>query len=301
MAISAFAGPLLTFGADPFGDSNGDQAPSVFQGGVAIADLRTPFRYRPGQSIVGPVAGWAGGSYTVIDQVPSAIAANNIAASQTPVAGTPLTLVAATGAGISVGASVVNAATGATVTGLRAIDTAMGRVSFGDSGTVQLWDPTKAVARNVRITSVGDDSGATFAVAGYDIYGYALTETITGANATVASGKKAFKYIASITPAGTLSGSAVTVGTGDVIGFPIQVLRKPYVEIWWDNSLVTDATWFVAADTNTATATTGDVRGTIDPASATDGTRRLVVSVKVQVGSLAAMNGAASVFGMAQF
>ena len=41
-------------------------------------------------------------------------------------------------------------------------------------GKFQAWDPTKAISRNVRITSAGDDSGKTFAVVGYDLYGYPM-------------------------------------------------------------------------------------------------------------------------------
>lgn len=74
-------------------------------------------------------------------------------------------------------------------------------------------------ARNVIITSGGNDSGITFAVVGTDIYGQALTETITGANVGVATGNKAFKTVTSVTPSGSAAGT-VKVGTGVKFGLP---------------------------------------------------------------------------------
>jgi hypothetical protein len=300
MSITAYSGPLITFGADPFGDANPEQGASIIQSGVALADLRTAYRYRPGS--VHAAYGWSAGSHLVVDAVPSAISAVNIAAAQVPVAGTALTLVSTTGAGITVGVGITRADTGAAVTGLLAIDGAMGTIDNSRS-TIKLWDPSKALSRVVRITSVGNDSGATFAVRGYDIYGFPMTETITGANATVATGVKCFKYISSITPAGTLAGANVTVGTGDVFGFPLQTLFAPYARIFWNNAIVTAVTGFTAAVvTDPATATTGDVRGKYAvQGAASNGTLRLVIEEWVPPSSLAAMNGAASIFGISQF
>src|SRR5262249_54376301 len=128
-----------------------------------------------------------------IDQIPSLLADNNIAASQSPGSTSPLTLVSASGAGITISTSITRGDTGAAVTGLLAIDTAMAGLGFGAAATWNAWDPTKAVARNVRITSGGNDTGITFTVSGYDVYGFPMSEAITGANAGIASGKKAFK------------------------------------------------------------------------------------------------------------
>jgi hypothetical protein len=46
-----------------------------------------------------------------------------------------------------------------------------------------------------------------------------------------------------------------------------------------NNTLAQDAGTFVAADTATATTTTGDVRGTYVPATASDGTVRTVMGI----------------------
>lgn len=241
MTISATQGPYVQYRGNNLGaggtgsaNQNPEAGPAMLIHGQALLDGRFPFTYKPGQGFGSPTCGFLNGlSCVAIDQVPSAISAANIAASQTPAAAA-LTLVSSSGSGITVGTSITRADTGATVTGLLAIDTAMSTVTFGEAATVQMWDPTKAVARNVRITSGGNDTGITFLVVGYDLYGYPMSEAITGANAGVASGVKAFKYITSITPSGAVATTA-SAGTGDVIGLPIRVDRIPYLTAWWGN------------------------------------------------------------------
>ncbi len=250
--------------------------------------------------------GFSGASYIpVMNAVPATLATNNIAASQTPVAGTALTLVSTTGAGVNVLATalLVFPAQVTIPAATLCLDTAPAVVAFGTPSIsngytmVSLYDPSTMVARAVRIVSAGNDTSATFAVVGYDVYGYAMSETITGANGT-ATGKKAFKFITSITPAGTLSGSAVTVGTTDVIGLP---LRSDYVSdlsINMADAAITASTGYVAADTTTATATTGDVRGTYLLQTASDGSRRLRISITPPVGNIG--SPVSGLFGVTQ-
>lgn len=283
MARSDWTGPLVAFGRGRSGggigysqEANGDDpAPSLFERGAGMLDNRQPFAYQPGQSVTTPFYGYPP-ECSLIDQVPSALAANNIAASQTPTSGTALTLVTTSGAGITVGASVVNALTGVKVTGLLAIDGAHGGVAFGTNGGFNLWDPTTAISRCVRIVSAGNDSSATFLVSGYDIYGYPLTQLVTGASGApgTATTLKAFKYIASIMPAGTLSGSTVTVGTTDTWGLPLAASAWAYVTVYWNNTLITASTGFTAGVTTSPnTNLLGDVRGTYaNQGSASNGT-----------------------------
>jgi len=302
MSISAFSGPVISFGQAPYADYNPELGPSLFYAGAGLLDPRPFYTYEPGQNFGNVVGGFLGFTRILtVNQVPSAISATNIAASQTPTAGTALTLTA--GTGVTGGVSIVNASTNTTVTGLLALDGAAGVVSFGSAGTVQIWDPTKALSRNVRITSVGNDSAATFTVKGYDIYGYPMSETITGANAGVASGAKAWKYIASITPAGTLSGSAVTVGTGDVYGFPLYSASfvpgaDVDVSLSWNGAGITSTTGYTAGvTTSPATSTTGDVRGTYAVQSASDGTKRLVLTQSPSLTNISSITG---LFGVTQ-
>jgi hypothetical protein len=127
-----------------------------------------------------------------------------------------------------------------------------------------------------------------------------MTETITSSAvaSTTVNGKKAFSVITGVTVSGGTV-VAITVGTSDVIGIPVRVSNAGYVgSVKWDNTLAADTGTFVAADSTTATAATGDVRGTYDPSSACDGTKRLVMGVllsAIAVGPNATRAGALGV------
>lgn len=304
MGITAFTGPLVTFGQAPISDYNANRGPSLFDVGSGLLDPRPQFTY-DGLRFSGNIYGFGGLSHLpTLQAVPAVLAVNNIAASQVPVAATPLTLVAATGAGITVGQTITRSDTGVLVTGLLAIDGPSGGLPFGSGATgsggpVNLWDPSKLLARAVRIVSAGNDSAATFVVRGFDVYWNPMVETITGANAGTATGKKAFKYIASITPAGTLSGSAITVGTTDIFGLPLRADFVSETEINMADAWITAATGFTpAVTTNPATAITGDVRGTYALQTASDGTRRLALFQTPLIANIASVVG---LFGQTQF
>lgn len=299
---SCMSGPIVAYGQPPLvagivSDYNPDLGPSTFWGGTALFDLR--MGYLPGGNYTDKIYGFIhSGTFCVLDQAPSALSAVNIAAAQVPVAATPLTLVSSSGAGITVNQTVMNPATGQNVTGLLVIDGLPGYLTFGTNASLAMYDPTKAIARNLRFTSVGNDSAATATIVGYDIYGFRMTETVTLSNATVASGKKAFKFIQSITPAGTLSGSNLSVGTGDVFGYPLRTDNFFYGRVAWNNAFITATTGYLAAvTTNPATATTGDVRGTYGVQSASDGTKRLQIFMEIPPANIGSVTG---LFGVTQ-
>ena len=190
---------------------------------------------------VGPI-----GRVYVWDVIPQAAVTNNIAASQTATGAQSLTLTAGTSA-----KSVVRS----------------------DGTTVIQLDLPRAVKVNCATTA------RAFTVSGYDYYGQSMSEVITVAVAgTAVSGKKAFFQISGVTIAG--SATACVVGTTDVLGLPVRVFNAAYVaSVKSNNTLAQDAGTFVAADTATATTTTGDVRGTYAPATASDGTVRTVMTI----------------------
>lgn len=299
MSISALSGPVVAFGQGPFPDYNPEAGPSLFFGGVGILDPRSFYTYTPGQDFGQTTAGFLGTTRILaVNQVPSTLSATNIATSQTPASGTNVVLTA--GTGVTGSTTITNASTGASVTGLFALDGAAGRVSFGSSGTIQLWDPTKALSRNVRITTAAGDT-AVYTVSGYDIYGYPMSEAITANGATTVSGKKAFKYIASVKPVGTV-GATITVGTGDVFGFPIYsatfvIGADADVSISWNGAIITATTGYLAGVTTTASTTTGDVRGTYAVQSASDATKRLVITQSPALANIASVTG---LFGVTQ-
>lgn len=159
------------------------------------------------------------------------------------------------------------------------------------------------------VTSAGTPTGLTytlgtapqaFVVSGYDYYGQAMSESITssGLVSTAVSGKKAFYQISSISVAGA-TGAAITIGTTDILGIPVRVTSAVYVaSVKTNNTLAQDTGAFVAADTATATTTTGDVRGTYTPATASDGINRTVMSIllpAIAVGPNATRTGALGV------
>ena len=189
---------------------------------------------------VGPL-----GRIYVWDVVPQAAVTNNIAASQTAAAAGAVTLTA--------GTSVKSVVT--------------------PNGTVLQLDMPRAVKVNCATTA------RAFTVTGYDYYGQPMSETITVAVAgTAVTGKKAFFQISSATIAG--SATAVVIGTSDKLGIPVRVTNVAYVaSVKSNDTLAQDAGTFVAADTATASTTTGDVRGTYAPATASDGLVRTVMGI----------------------
>src|SRR5215475_1339569 len=297
MGISAATGPLVVFGSGTApSDYNGQQAPSLFFQSLGLLDPRPVATYQPGQADTSPVCGWAGvaGGYLLLaDVAPTALANTAIAAAQSPSGAGALTLVTSSGSGVTVGQSVVRMDNNATDTGLLALDGAGGRLSFGALATVQLWDPAKLIGRAVQARTAGSGAGTvTLTVNGYDVYGQPLSENITysGSSNTRVNGKKAFKYINSCTVNG--AGTNIGVGTTDIFGFPLRSdALLFYTRLWWNAAEITATTGYVAADTTTATATTGDVRGTYAVQSASDGSKRLQIAMIIPPSNLGTTAG----------
>lgn len=157
------------------------------------------------------------------------------------------------------------------------------------------------VPRAVTISSGGVDTGINFLVRGFDVYGNAMSEAITGASTATATGQKAFKSIVSITPSAAAA-STVTAGTSDVFGLPVSVIDAGYItNVKWNGVLAADAGTFAAADqTSPATTTTDDVRGTYKPTSASNGTKRLVVCVALSDLNIGAAQTVVGVLGVTQ-
>lgn len=172
------------------------------------------------------------------------------------------------------------------------------------AGHGRFFDPTQAIARNVTISSNAGSTAQNVTVVGYDIYGVRMTETIAFAGGAVTtSGKKAFKYILSVTPATTDAGHLMSVGTGDVYGFNVRNDKFEDVNIFWAGAFITASTgWLAAVLTNPATATTGDVRGTYAVQSASDGTKRLAIFISLPLFNLvnATPADASTLYGVTQ-
>ena len=191
------------------------------------------------------------GRIYVWDIIPQALVANNIAASQTPAAAGSLTLTAGT---------------------------SVKSVVRQDGTTVLQLDCPRAVSVT---TASGSPTSANLTVSGYDYYGQAMSEVIasSGTASTKVNGKKAFFQITGITVSGGTT-VAITVGTTDILGLPVRVFNVAYIaSVKTNSTLAQDTGTFVAAVTTTATTTTGDVRGTYVPGTASDGINRTVMGI----------------------
>jgi hypothetical protein len=189
------------------------------------------------------------GRIYVWDIVPQALAASNIAAVQTTSA--TIALTAGTNA-----RSVVRQ----------------------DGVTVVQLDCPRAVSI---VSGAGTLTNRNVTITGYDYYGQPMSEVIaTGTvQSTTVNGKKAFFQIASATISGAL-GATIAIGTTDILGLPVRVFNVAYIaSVKSNNTLAQDAGTFVAAVTSAATTTTGDVRGTYVPATASNGIVRTVMGI----------------------
>jgi hypothetical protein len=131
---------------------------------------------------------------------------------------------------------------------------------------------TNVTPRNIVAAWTGT---AVLTVTGTDEYGRTMREA--SASGTSFTGKKAFKTITSAVF--NASVTLATIGVGDVLGLPFRADANSVQVVRANNAA--DAATLVVADTATATATTGDVRGTVDPAVALNGTNTVTVLMAI--------------------
>lgn len=163
----------------------------------------------------------------------------------------------------------------------------------GGLGT--FFNPAETIARCISITGSASATGGTFTVRGWDVYGVPMSENITiGAGAVTKFGQKAFKYIKSVTP-GFTDAHNYSVGYGDTFGLHIRSDKWEFLNIFYNGTFATTSSGWLARDnTNPATATTGDVRGTVQTSAngngstpsaplntATNGSIRLTIAMTV--------------------
>jgi hypothetical protein len=281
-------------------------APSLDFLASGLQDHRLAYNSRGSSTTQPGIIGWYGAAKPVVaSYVPSAIATANIAALAHVVSGTAMTLVSASGAGITVLSASAPAfflptglsqASGVVIDGLPSVH------AFGSGGNFQtgFYNRGTYVGRGVSISGVGSGAGGTFTVAGLDIYGYPLTQLVTVApGANTVNTLKTFKAVLSVTPNFT-DAHNYSVGTADIYGFGILATYYGDVDINWNSALITANTGFVTADVTTpATNATGDVRGTYAVQSASDGTKRLIMAVAPTIGSIQT-NPTTGLFGQPQ-
>lgn len=131
------------------------------------------------------------------------------------------------------------------------------------AGMASIFNPAEAVTRNIRFASTTGVLGtAQFLIVGYDVFGQRMTELVTALGTVPAFSKKAFKYVQTITPQQTQAGP-FTISIGDTVGFHVRSDKWEYTDTFWNGVFASNNAGWTAAFTGPATATTGDVRGTI--------------------------------------
>lgn len=206
-------------------------------------------------------------------------------------------------------ANAVAATTGAgyiTITAGTGITAVAGiyNVFTNTTDTVYFFDTPRAVI----ITEAAGGAAVTYTVWGFDEDDVFMTENIAvagGVGATTGTGKKAFAGITKVW-ASAASTAAISVGTTNIIG--LNYVLDNANRIFGTGNFGTGATfgavatYAVAVLTNPATATTGDIRGTVTLPSSADGTKRLVVTW-VMAASTSEVNqeNYAAIYGVPQY
>jgi hypothetical protein len=253
-------------------------------GGTGIQDSR--WLWNAGSSSTAPqIIGWPDpGLYPVYDCVPATLAAAALAPSAVPVVGTAFTLVSSSAAGVVVPTTPTQMFPGGTLvpTTARFIHAVPLYQKFGyGKQQAYAYDAATMLERCITITSVGNDSAATMLLTGVDQYGYLMTQRVTMGSGAAVTSTKAFKALISAVPSGTLSGSAITIGTSDTFGLPFYCSQLSQIYGFWNNLILYGTGTLVAGVTTIpSTNLLGDTCGTWIPASASDGSKRLTMFMR---------------------
>jgi hypothetical protein len=332
MGITALSGPYLQYGVTTTGSTDGltgrdveyndQRAPMVADLGNAMMDPRAFYAYEPGGAVTDRTfAFYRGVGY--VDYSPdaaSSIAIVSVTASSS-IAGTALTLQAASSARGTYSTDLIAPESGATLTSVLTFDSSDATKmvnAFGQTGTVNTWAPGWGAGRCISVyTASYSDSPVT--VEGRDIYGYKISERIdiSSAGAVGSSfggiGQKAFKFVDAVYNSSTPTSTGIKVGTTDRYGFPMYV---PYygmniqVQISSANTVgnsliaLTSANAILAyASTATATSTTPDVRGIFISSVAFAGAYRLQMQVTPAASAVVTISATnvAPLFGATQY
>ena len=317
MGITANSGPFVSFGltltsTGGTAEYNEERGPSLWDLGQGTLDPRPYFNYDPGSAVGTKIYGFFGGR-AAVDFVPFAASSNAIAGAQAPTAGAALTLLTTGSTKGAITTTIVAPETGSAVT-VVALDSTAAYLTFGSGGTVAAWNPAAGAGRtiNIVVTSSGRDTGGV-TVAGRDVYGIKMTETIPFGSTVVSSfaGVKAFKYVSAVTPLA----SAVFVSTGIIVGFT-DTFGLPLVanysgidtsiRIIATSSLVgqnSSGPITIASTVATATSTTPDARGTYASTTASNSVVRLQISQNITAAMVNGITATSfdSMFGIAQY
>lgn len=119
-----------------------------------------------------------------------------------------------------------------------AVNAAFISASSTISGTTPLILAATTLDVPRSVTAVGAaGANAVLVIVGTDVYGNAITETLTLNGTTSQETAQAFKTITSVTPSSG-SGTSVTVGSGGKLGLPAKLNKRPdLLQAWLGNTL----------------------------------------------------------------
>jgi hypothetical protein len=327
MGITAFQGPNITFGVtggstngltlSTVSDYNDQRSPDVSDLGYAMMDPRAAYQYQVADSVTNQTYGLMH-SRGFVDYVPittttSALVANSVVSTGV----TTFTITASSSLG-TYSTTIVAPESGLTTGTLLAIDSTAAYVSFGQSGSVVMWNPAAGTGRAISITTSSSGDAGTYSIAGRDMYGYKMTETLavsegsSNSSGYTITGKKAFKYISAIANTTTPTSTGVSIGITDKYGLPlkttyfghdttVRILASAYSSAV--AVAISSANAVPASTVATQTSTTPDVRGTYTSTTASNGTLRLQMACVPTVAAISSISPSdmSSLFGGTQF
>lgn len=328
MSVTAYSGPVVQYGVTLTStggngitgidtEHNDQRAPIYHDLSHATLDPRQAYAYNPGSGVTNGFGGFFQGvgrvDYVPITANASAFVSNSVVSSGV----TTYTLNAGSSSGGTYTTTIVAPETGKVSETLVAIDSTAAYLTFGSAGTARVWNPNCGPGRCVSITTSSSGDAGTFSIAGRDMYGYKMTETValsqgaSNSSGFTVTSQKAFKYVSSITNTTTPKSTGVSIGFSDLFGFPILV---PYIGqnatiALSSNSFTTgaaspsSASVVLASTIATQTSTTPDVRGTYKSTTASNGTLRLQMSITMTASGAAAITSTnvAPWFGQTNF
>lgn len=327
MGLTAISGPQISFGVTTGNSTTGvtgqlsgyndQRAPDLSDLGYGLLDPRSAYSYAPGGSVTDKTFGFYN-SRGYVDYVPITLSASAFVAAATVSTGvTTYTLVASSALG-TYATTIVAPETGQVTGTLLAIDSTAAYLGMGESDTINLWNPGAGTGRCISITTSSSGDAGTFSIAGRDMYGFKITETLAISQGTTNSsgytivGQKAFKYISSIKNTTTPVSTGVSIGISDRYGMPfkvpytgsdliIRILASAYSSVV--AVALSSANFTLASTVATQTSTTPDVRGIYASTTASNGTVRLQISVTPSASAIAAITAAdlSPLFGGVQF
>lgn len=323
MTITALSGPVVQFGTVTTSSAgtgllgadlehNSQRGPMMTDLGDSMMDPRVAYAYQPGSGVTAQSVGFYNNA-GVVDYKPITLNASAFVSATVVATGVvgAFPLNAASSAGGTFSTTIIAPETGRPTGTLLAIDSTAAVLAFGQDKTIAVWNPAAGTGRNITLAPSSNLDGGSYVVVGRDMYGYKITEQIAG-GATALAGKKAFKYISSITNATTPTSTGVSIGFGDIYGFPLAV---PYTGLNAQVSVLasafssavivalSSANTVLASTVAVQTSTTADVRGTYASTTASNGTVRVQMVVLPTAASIATVTSTnvSGLFGLTQF